>query len=48
MGHSGGVLRETDLNLNPFRAQKLPVHKWRGGINVKRDAGRKYVTLGYK
>lgn len=40
VGHSGGVLRETDLELSPLRAQKLPVHKWRGGIGVRRDAGR--------
>lgn len=24
VGHSGGVLRETDLELSPLRAQKLP------------------------
>lgn len=40
VGHSGGVLRETDLELSPLRAQKLPVHKWRGGIGVRRDVGR--------
>lgn len=40
VGHSGGVLRQTDLDLNSFREQKLPVHKRRGGIDVKRHAGR--------
>lgn len=27
VGHSGGVLRETGLDLNPLRAQELPIHK---------------------